>query len=122
MKILLFSLLTAAIAAFHINPKSFIEDRIRLDKYFDQAALDQINQVLLPGSGTGLLDRCVIHQVDCNAIARAPIIIEQEAQHHLQVRLPMILDTEQKVDVILSLSRQSNTPLRIQNFAVESIQ
>ena len=111
--------LKASIAAFHVNHHTFIEDRERLAQYFDRAALDQVNQYLFPGTGSGLLDMCIIKQTPCDAITRSPVIIEQDAPHYLQIRLPMVLTNGQNIDAILSISKQMDG-LRIQNFSIEN--
>ena len=110
--------LKASIAAFHIDHKTFITDRERLTQYFDKSALDQINQALLPGTGSGFLDTCILKQTPCDAITRSPVVIEQDAPHYLQVRLPMVLTDGRNIDTILSISKQMNQ-LRIQNFSIE---
>ncbi len=111
--------LQATIAAFHFDPKTFTEDQARLKKYFDDNALNQISQILLPGSGRGFLDQCFLKQEPCDAITHHPVIIEKKTPHYFQVRLPMIMSTEEKVDVILSLSYNYPNPMRVTNFAIE---
>jgi hypothetical protein len=111
--------LKAAIAAFHVDPATFIDDRNHLKVYFEAHALTQVSHLLLPGSGSGLLDHCILKQSKCDAICRLPVVIEKETPHYLQVRLPLILDNEQKVDVTLSIDRAYQSPLRISNFSLE---
>lgn len=113
--IVLYSL-QATIAAFHFEPATFSEDQIKLKQYFDDNALNQISQALLPGSGFGLLDKCFLKQTPCNAITYQPVIIEKQSPHFFQVRLPMVLSTHEKVDVVLSITYQSHTGFRVTNF------
>lgn len=112
--------LKATIAAFHIDPKTFIEDRDQLNKYYERAALQQVEQLLLPGSGSGILDHCIVQQQTCDAITRAPVVIENETQHYLQVKLPMVLNTGDKLDVILSITKQAHLGARVTGFKIEN--
>ena len=113
--IVLFSL-QATIAAFHFNPETFSQDQLRLSEYFDDNALNQITQALLPGSGLGLLDQCFLSQAACDAITYQPVSIEKQSPHFYQVRLPMVISTEEKVDVVLSIAHSPPAGLRITNF------
>lgn len=115
--IVVFSL-KAVIAAFHVDPKHFMEDRNHLSKYFNNQAMNQVDQALFPGSGSGLLDHCLLQQTYCDAIARKPLTIEENHPHFIQVRLPIITQSEEKVDVILSL-KQTPTYFEITNFTLE---
>jgi hypothetical protein len=116
--IVLFSL-QATIAAFHFNPETFSQDQSRLSEYFDDNALNQITQSLLPGSGYGLLDQCFLTQTPCDAITYQPVSIEKQSPHFLQVRLPMVLSTEYKVDVVLSIAHPAQSGFRVTNFIIE---
>lgn len=110
--------LTATIAAFHVDPSTFLEDQKRLSKYFEPHALNQIEQSLYAATGSGFLDHCIIAQTTCDAITRSPIIIEKKAPHFIQVRLPMITHDEKHIDVILSI-KIANT-LRVSDFSIET--
>ena len=116
--IVLFSL-QATITAFHFNPETFSQDQLRLSKYFDDNALNQITQALLPGSGLGFLDQCFLSQTACDAITHHPVIIEKQSPHFYQVRLPIVITTEEKVDVVLSITHSPPNELRVTNFLTE---
>jgi|GEM_PF-7076902 hypothetical protein len=116
--IIVFSL-KATIAAFHVDPKTFSQDQNRLSKYFEPHALSQIEQKLYAATGSGLLDHCIISQQSCDAITRAPIIIEKKLPHFIQLRLPMVLQNQKTIDVILSI--QVGQTLRITDFSIEEI-
>lgn len=115
--IIVFSL-KATIAAFHVDPKTFLEDQKRLEKYFSAHALSQIEQTLYAATGSGILDHCILSQKNCDAITRSPAIIEKATPHFLQVRLPMITQDQQKLDVILSIQTQN---LQVSDFAIERL-
>ena len=118
--IVLFAL-QATIAAFHFNPSTFSSDQIKLKEYFDDNALNQITQALLPGSGYGLLDQCFLTQTPCDAITYQPVSIEKQSPHFLQVRLPMVLSTQEKVDIILSITPNAQQGFRVTNFVSEKV-
>jgi len=114
--IVVFSL-KAVVAAFHFDPPSFISDRKHLDTYFDDNALNQVEQALLPGSGSGLLDHCLLKLTPCDAIANGPLMIESAKPHVYQVRLPMITSTKQALDVILLINPKPY--FRVTDFSIE---
>lgn len=109
--------LRATIAAFHFDPKTFMEDQKRLSQYFEPHALSQIDQFLYAGTGSGLLDPYIIQQSACDAVPRAPVEIEKKAPHFAQVRLPMVLSDQRTVDIILSL--QINHEIKVSDFSIE---
>ncbi|MCP8351993.1 hypothetical protein [Candidatus Synchoanobacter obligatus] len=114
--------LTATVAAFHVNPETFLEDHERLNKYFEPQALQQINQKLFPGSGQGLLDHCILSQTSCDAITHDVVQILQEAPHYIELKLPIKLNNQQKTNVIIAIQRQPDQPLRITDFTLEEEQ
>lgn len=109
--------LRATIAAFHFEPKTFVQDQANLAKYFEPNALAQVEQYLYAASGSGLMDTYIILQKPCNAITRAPATIEKKAAHFAQIRLPMILSDKRTVDVIVSL--KIDNKLTVNNFSIE---
>lgn len=109
--------LKATVAAFHVDPKTFIEDQQRLEDYFEPHALNQLQQSLFAATGTGLLDNCIITQTHCDAITYAPILIEKQARHHMQVRLPMVTQDNTHIDVILQINITNK--LRVSDFSIE---
>lgn len=114
--IIVFSL-KATVAAFHFNPKTFLEDQKRLERYFEPYALSQIEKTLFPATGHGIFDQNIIKSQACDAITRSPVIIEEKAPHFMRVRLPMILEDKRTLDVILSIQIQNS--LRISDFSIE---
>lgn len=109
--------LRATIAAFHFEPKTFIQDQAKLTKYFEPNALAQIEQSLYAASGSGLMDAYIIQQKPCNAITRAPATIEKKTGHFSQIRLPMVLSDKRTFDVIVSI--QIGNTLKITDFTIE---
>ena len=116
--IIVFSL-RAVIAAFHFEPKTFMEDQKRLNRFFTSSSARQVEELLFPGSGAGLLDQNLLTQQPNDAITRAPIKIESQKPHFWQVRLPLILSDHRLIDAIVQVEINKNH-MTISNFNIET--
>ena len=106
------------IAAFHVDPKTFLEDHSRLKNYFEEHALTQIEQKLFSGTGTGVLDHCIISQQICDASPINRPVILKKLSHLWEIKLPIILHDSRRFDATVQINLNAYPP-KISNFIIE---
>ena len=115
--------LQAVIAAFHIDPQTWMDDRQGLEVYYSEAALKQLDDQLFPGTGKGICDQYIVQQISLNAIAREPAEITPINDRKWSVSLPVVLSDHRKINstIVIQPDPQASKGMRVDHFQIQEV-